>query len=92
MAVMEVSSIRDVFEGLERGDPAGVHDDSLASVVLGLQVLQNWVEAKAAVWVAEFQQRGVWAADGSRSVSSWVEERSHTPAGRGAGETWSGVA
>ena len=59
MAVREVSSIRDVFEVLERDDAAGVDDDSLASVVLGLQVLQNWVEAKAAVWVAEFQQRGV---------------------------------
>ena len=41
--------MRDVFEVLERDEAAGVDDDSLASVVLGLQVLQNWVEAKAAV-------------------------------------------
>ena len=54
--------------------------------MLGLQVLQNWVEAKAAVWVAEFQQRGVWAGDGSRSVASWVEERIHTPAVRVAAQ------
>ena len=59
MAVREESSIRDVVLVLERDHPAGVDDDSLASVVLGWQVLQNWVEAKAAVWVAEFQQRGV---------------------------------
>ena len=70
----------------------GVDDDSLASVVLGLQVLQNWVEAKAAVWVAEFQQRGVWAGDGSRSVSSWVEERTHTPAVRVAAQAKLGRA
>ena len=92
MAAVEVSSIRDVFEALERDDPAGVDDESLASVVLGLQVLQNWVEARAAVWVAEFQQRARWAADGSRSVSSWVEERTHTPAVRVAAQAKLGRA
>ena len=55
-------------------------------------MLQNWVEAKAAVWVAEFQQRGVWAGDGSRSVSSWVEERTHTPAVRVAAQAKLGRA
>ena len=75
-------SIRVVFEALRDVDPVSVDDDSLAAVVLGSQLLQNWVEARSSVWLAELDQRGAWAADGSRSVTSWVEQRTHAPAAR----------
>lgn len=64
MAVAEILSLEDVFEVLRDVDPASVDAECLASMVLGLQPLQNWVEGRAAVWLAEFAQRDQWAADG----------------------------
>ena len=75
-----------MFDMLRGVDPVAVDGDSLASMVLGLQSLQNWVESRSMVWLAEFAQRGQWAADGSRSLAAWVEERSHSPAKRVAAQ------
>ena len=92
MAVAEILSIEDEFEVLRDVDPASVDAECLASMVLGLQPLQNWVEGRAALWLAEFAQRGQWAADGSRSLAAWVEERSHAPAPRIASQAKLGRA
>ena len=92
MTAAEALLVEDVFEVLRGVDPVTVDVDCLASMVLGLQSLQNWVEGRGSVWLAEFAQRGEWAADGSRSMAAWVEERSHTPASRVAAQAKLGLA
>ena len=85
MAVIDVCSIRDVFEVLERGDAAGVADDSLASVVLGLQVLQNWVEAKAAVLEERTHACTGGAGRGAGETGSGVASHARNACRRGGG-------
>ena len=97
MAVVEILSIEDVCELLRdvdaaTVDPETVDPDCLASMVLGAQSLQNWLESRLAVLLAEFALSGLWAADGSRSVAAWVEERSHSPATRVAAQAKLGLA
>ena len=86
MAVIEVLSMEDVVEVFRDVDPASVDADFLALMALGSQSIQNWIEGCSAVWLAEFAQRGSWAADGSRSMAAWVEERTHAPARRVAAQ------
>ena len=52
-------------------------DTAVGELVVELQRVRNQLDAVEALVLAEFSRRAVWAADGARSVASWVEQRTN---------------
>jgi hypothetical protein len=78
------SLLRDVAE-LVALDPAEVPDAAKRDRVLALASLSGRLDAMLAREVGVFDANTVWAGDGARSASGWLQARSELAAKRAAG-------
>jgi hypothetical protein len=78
---MDVADLLEVAGRLDAADVGSWAAGALGDVALAAEVLRNAVEAFSVAVLAEFHQRGAWAADGATSAAAWVRARSGSAGG-----------